>query len=180
MSKDRTRRRRERVRRRRKQRQEDRYSQLAEAGFARLNRRTRHLREEAGVLQVRRTGEYKVSQAVLDLLAEELELCSDEEETERLLLVAMLAWNLTLLPPREAAGFLRKSLKDMSRGAPRGLLDVMEAYIRELAERKERMFPQYRDFILDYELTVEGDYRHLAVMTSPAAEFDAEGEPGLG
>ena len=168
------------MRRKRKRGEEDRHSQVAEEGFARLGGRTRRLREDLGVLQVRRTGEHKVSQAMLDLLAEELELCSGEQETERLLLVAMLAWNLTLLPPREAAGFLRASLKDMSGGAPRAFLAVMEAYVRELAERKKRMFPEYRDFILDYELTTEGDYRHLAVVTAPAAPFDPEGGPDLG
>ena len=147
------------MRRKRKRGEEDRHSQVAEEGFARLGGRTRRLREDLGVLQVRRTG---------------------EQETERLLLVAMLAWNLTLLPPREAAGFLRASLKDMSGGAPRAFLAVMEAYVRELAERKKRMFPEYRDFILDYELTTEGDYRHLAVVTAPAAPFDPEGGPDLG
>lgn len=169
MAKEKARRHRKRVRRKRQSAELRRYEHVAEEGIARLEDRARNDWPVPQAPIYRREGAHKVSQAVLELIDDELEVCDSEAQIRAAIDMGVLAWNIAVLGPK-APEFLRETVVEMGKHSPKQAVELIELYLLSVADRKKEMFPDYREFIFDYELTMEGDYRHLAVMTMPAME----------
>ena len=108
-------------------------------------------------------GAVKMSEVLLDFVRDELRECETLEDATCVAGIAATAWNLALLvqfgecdSEDEILARAQENLDPLPDGLP-GLL-------KELVERKIRMFPDVLAAILDFEATREPDGFHLAVV----------------
>lgn len=80
----------------------------------------------------------------------------------KLLTVAATAWNMSLLPEEERSARLDEFLEVI----PKEVRRDGKLIVRELMERKEDSFSEYRRMILDLEVTDTGDDLHLTVVST--------------
>ena len=107
-------------------------------------------------------GGIKMSKVMEKFVEPYYEVVKNEEEYRRLLTVAIIAWNATLMAENERAPMLRRLLVTMSQESR---ADAMEI-IKELMVRKEKYFPEYRRSFIDYELTVSPGSWQLSVVST--------------
>jgi hypothetical protein len=107
----------------------------------------------------------KLSEVILQFCRPLLNNCPTLEEEEKLLNVAIISWNLGILPDEEAA----KLKENMKAGLLPGDTDAskdMEEIIAYLVARKKREFASDLRIILNYNITTKGDNLHLDVAYS--------------
>ena len=104
----------------------------------------------------------KMSKVMEKFVEPYYEVVKNEEEYRRLLTVAIIAWNATLMAENERAPTLRRLLVTLSEELR---TDAMEI-IKELMVRKEKYFPEYRRGFIDYELTVSPGGWQLSVVST--------------
>ena len=104
-----------------------------------------------------------------EVLGELVRTFRDSAETLQsynvLLMMGSLAWNATLVPSSERIALIEEvlgSLPEADRRIGAQLLD-------DLMLRKERLFPENRRMIIDYEVTDEETEWHLQVVSSMEA-----------
>src|SRR2546430_9673515 len=96
-----------------------------------------------------------MSEVLWEFLAPYTPLAPDREAMEKLLAMAIVAWNVPLFPGGERA----QRLRELSTTLPAEAHTDFLALIREMIARKERYFPQNTPYILNYELTTcRGSY----------------------
>ena len=78
-------------------------------------------------------------------------------------MVAIVAWNTTLLPEKEQKPMVKKMLKSLS--LPRSVLRDMKGIMEELIERKNKHFAEHTRVIMDYQVTETRDGYHLSVAS---------------
>ena len=111
----------------------------------------------------------KMSEVLKEFAEPYLHIAETTEEYRKMLAIATVAWNTTLFPEEKRAS----AVDEVLRGMPRGLRRDAKEIIQELMERKERLFPQYRRMIMDFEVTDSDDDWHVTVI-STAEPFEAE------
>jgi hypothetical protein len=89
---------------------------------------------------------------------------------EKLLAIAIAAWNVALFPGGERA----QRLRELSTTLPAEARTDFLALIREMIARKERYFAQYTRYILNYELTEQRESYHLDVLSTLPPPRQAE------
>ena len=113
----------------------------------------------------------KMSEVLWEFLAPYTPLVPDREAMEKLLAMAIAAWNVTLFPGGERAQRLRELRTTLLAEARADFL----ALIQEMVARKERDFAQYTRYILNYELTERRARYHPNVLSTlpppPQAEL---------
>jgi hypothetical protein len=92
----------------------------------------------------------KMSEVLWEFLAPYTPLAPDREAMEKLLAMAIVAWNVTLFPVGERA----QRLRELSTTLPAEARTDFLALIREMVARKERDFAQNTRYILNYELNL--------------------------
>lgn len=110
-------------------------------------------------------GVEKMSEVLLRFIRPYERRATSEEDYQKLIGVATVAWNATLLPPHERQAALDTSLQ---RWFPEHRNDL-ELVIKELIHRKERYFRDYSRLIVHYQVTMIEDYVHLRVASTPVA-----------
>ena len=104
----------------------------------------------------------KMSEVLWEFLAPYTPLAPDREAMEKLLALAIAAWNVTLFPEGERA----QRLRELSTTLPGEARTDFLALIREMVARKERDFAQNTRYILNYELTEGRERYHLNVLST--------------
>jgi hypothetical protein len=104
----------------------------------------------------------KMSEVLWEFLAPYMPLAPDREAVEKLLAMAIAAWNVTLFPVGERAQRLRELSTTLPAEARTDLLALMQ----EMMTRKERYFAQNTRYILNYELTERRASYHLNVLST--------------
>src|SRR2546423_119402 len=104
----------------------------------------------------------KMSEVLWEFLAPYTPLAPDREAMEKLLAMAIAAWNVALFPGGERA----QRLRELSTTLPAEARTDFLALIREMIARKERYFAQYTRYILNYELTEQRESYHLNVCST--------------
>ena len=119
----------------------------------------------------------KMSEVLWEFLAPYTPLAPDREAMEKLLAMAIVAWNVTLFPGGERA----QRLRELSTTLPAEARTDFLALIREMIARKERYFAQNTRYILNYELTEGRESYHLNVLSTllppPQGPADSEEKP---
>ena len=120
----------------------------------------------------------KMSEVLWEFVAPYMPLAPDREAVEKLLTLAIAAWNMTLFPVAERAQHLR----ELSTTLPAEARTDFLALIEEMITRKERDFAQHTRYILNYALTERRASYHLNVLSTllppPEAELPApEAQP---
>ena len=88
----------------------------------------------------------KMSEVLWEFLAPYTPLAPDREAMEKLLAMAIAAWNVALFPGGERA----QRLRELSTTLPAEARTDFLALIREMIARKERYFAQYTRYILNF------------------------------
>ena len=104
----------------------------------------------------------KMSEVLWEFLAPYMPLAPDREAVEKLLAMAIAAWNVTLFPVGERAQRLRELSTTLPAEARTDFLEL----IQEMMIRKERYFAQNTRYILNYELTERRGSYHLNVLST--------------
>lgn len=103
-----------------------------------------------------------LSKRITDLVAPELKRFPSRLDTEKMIAMAVLAWNASLLP----AGFGKTQPP-----TPELMNDpVFRGILAGLAARKREMFPDDDRMVLDYQLTDEGGSPRLSVVSTKTSE----------
>lgn len=119
-------------------------------------------------------GEAKMSAVILQL-AEPLikKHGKTAERAEAILMLTIAGWNKSMFPP-EKQPMIEKDLidafvpKDGSAEAVGVAVEVMDF----VAERRQRLFPDLRKIIVDYEVTIGGRRLTLGVSSAPIPNLD--------
>lgn len=94
----------------------------------------------------------KLSEVLLEF-AEPLTVTARTEEDFRTAVeIAILAWNLSFLPPDERSTFLKQSIPSLS-GGKDALPFETEQCIQRLLARKQALFPDDRRFVAEHQLS---------------------------
>jgi hypothetical protein len=117
-----------------------------------------------------------MSEVLWEFVAPYMPLAPDREAVEKLLTMAIAAWNVTLFPVGERA----QRLRELSTTLPTEARTDFLALIQDMMTRKERDFAQNTRYILNYELTERRASYHLNVLSTllppPQAELAAPEE----
>lgn len=109
-------------------------------------------------------GAVKMSEVLLDFIRDELRECETLEDATCVAGIAATAWNLALLVQFGEGD----SEDEILAGAEENLgplPDGLPGLLKQLVERKIRMFPDVLAAILDLEVTRQPDGFHLAVVS---------------
>ena len=104
----------------------------------------------------------KMSEVLWEFLAPYMPLAPDREAVEKLLTMAIAAWNVALFPVGERA----QRLRELSTTLPAEARTDFLALIQEMMTRKARYFAQSTRYILNYELTERRASYHLNVLST--------------
>lgn len=105
----------------------------------------------------------KMSQVILDFVGPLLESLEPETSANKIIGVAILAWNLSLLPEEEHRDILDKMAGELAPGSKD--VEQMKDVLAWLVDRRRRHFTQERRRVLDYRLSERGDQRSLQVVS---------------
>jgi len=124
--------------------------------------------EEKGLLKGRKLlyepeGHEKMSAVVWDFMEPYMEYATTYEALGKLIVLALLAWNASILPDDEAKAAVERVVdsQPLSKSDHEMMIDVVE----DMMERKKKHFAHYTTAILDYELTETEDEFHLSVVS---------------
>ena len=116
----------------------------------------------AGAVRIAPSDEVKMSEVLTEFI-EPWEAAADTDIKYRFLLgLAVVAWNLSLLPEEFQGDLLASSAATVAPNVP----EVPEM-ISELVERKKAHFAEVRRLIAGYELSGSGVDRVLVVASTP-------------
>lgn len=106
----------------------------------------------------------KMSGVLLEFAAPLLERFEPEISAEKIIGVAIVAWNLSLLPEAEHSRLLDELAGKMSLNTE-GVKEMNDA-ITWLVDRKRKHFTEHRRHILDYRVSDLGGQRNLQVVST--------------
>jgi hypothetical protein len=110
-------------------------------------------------------GRLRMSEVLEDFVEPYRQFAPGLEAYRKLLMMAIVAWNLALLPEAErdeSLGNLMGELNDLT-AADRA---DMRRMIGEMVARKEAVFPSIRRTIISFEVEDRGDDFHLTVAST--------------
>ncbi|RME48076.1 MAG: hypothetical protein D6796_06800 [Caldilineae bacterium] len=104
----------------------------------------------------------KMSEVLQEFIAPYQHIPEDEEAMHKLIITAVVAWNVALMPESDRADYLARFAKTL----PKEVREDFYNIVGELIERKEKYFARHNRMIIDYELVDLGDAYHIAVIST--------------
>jgi len=111
---------------------------------------------------VQPSGETKMSEVLLEFIEPYSPYWKTKEELNKLLGVAVIAWNGALLPGNERKEIIENAVKV----APPEIRQDMKAIIEEMIQRKETHFAHNKRMILNYQVTMTKEGPHVTVLST--------------
>jgi hypothetical protein len=120
-------------------------------------------------------GEAKMSEVLEDFVEPYLDAADDRHYQEMLYSIAVIAWNLALVPNGEREEMLDEAIREGVRSDDPADQQEAKEMINELIERKLSLFTDNQRFILDFQLLDTGDTLQLSVASTlpPGTEPEA-------
>jgi hypothetical protein len=109
-----------------------------------------------------------------DFIEPYVEHTDSEESYRKLVTLAIMAWNASLLPETEPQEMIKKVFDE---GIPTGTKELkkeLSDIVNQLIVRKKAYFSQYKRYIIDFEVVDLGDQYHLSVASTPDNELTEE------
>jgi hypothetical protein len=107
-------------------------------------------------------GQEKMSEVLLEFVEPYLQHGRTEEAVNKLLTVALVAWNAALVTGSQRD----KLIQDTLQAVPAEVRPVMKNIIEEMMRRKETHFANNRRMIINYQLTMTPSGPHLQVLST--------------
>jgi hypothetical protein len=109
-------------------------------------------------------GEISMSDAISQLIEPYRDDAPNYNSFHNLVGLACVAWNISILSPKEQAA----ALKDMLTAIPfnRGEQHIALDLIKEMMKRKQRLFPQVSRMIIEHKVTDLGNDFHIAIAST--------------
>jgi hypothetical protein len=107
-------------------------------------------------------GQVKMSEVLSEFIEPYERMAKTEDAYNRLLSVAVVAWNAALLPDRQR----HELITTMINAAKTPDADEAKLVIQELISRKDKYFPDIKRFIISYELTMTREGPHISVAST--------------
>ncbi|RQW02016.1 hypothetical protein EH222_14145 [candidate division KSB1 bacterium] len=105
----------------------------------------------------------KMSEVLEAFIAPYMEFAETEESFEKLVTIAVIAWNTSLLPRLAQT----KSINDLLTSLPPETRTDAKSIVRDLIRRKRKHFGKIRRAIIDFEIADTRDGFHLMVASTP-------------
>jgi len=105
----------------------------------------------------------KMSEVLEAFIAPYMEFTETEESFEKLVAIAVVAWNTSLLPRLAQT----KAINDLLQSLPPETQADAKAIVRDLIRRKRKHFGKIRRAIIDFEIIDTRDGFHLTVASTP-------------
>ncbi len=103
-----------------------------------------------------------MSEVLLEFVEPYSEQWRTEEQLQKLLSVAVIAWNAALFAGRKRDEFIQQ----MVEGVPPAVRPDLRAIIEEMIQRKVTHFASNKRMIFDYQVTMAPSGPHLAVVST--------------
>ncbi len=113
-------------------------------------------------------GEVKMSEVLEDFAEPYLPEADEFEQRKMVFEMAIIAWNLAIIPEYQRQSALDKLFKDLMKGKPATARQDLYNLMDEMVARKLALFPNNRRYILDFQLEDAGDRFHLSVASTLA------------
>ena len=110
------------------------------------------------------SGEISMSDAISQLIEPFRDDAPDYKSFHTLVTFACVAWNASVLPPDERDEMLNKIITGVSR-RKKNRSEINE-FIKELMDRKRKLFPHVSRMIVEYKVTDLGDDFHIAIAST--------------
>ena len=131
-------------------------------GVGTLQQKVRGRLGKEGILIVEGADGVKMSE-VLDAFVEPYKEFADTGESFRkLMAIAVVAWNVSLLPKGER----REMVEEMLGALPEEARADGRQIVKELVRRKKRHFSEYKRMVIDFEVADTGDGYQLIVAST--------------
>ena len=111
---------------------------------------------------VQPSGETKMSEVLLEFVEPYSQYWRTKEELNKLLGVAVIAWNAALLPGNERKKIIENALK----AAPPEIRQDMKAIVDEMIQRKETHFAHNKRLIMNYQVTMTKEGPHVTTLST--------------
>ena len=125
------------------------------------------LKDMAAGIVMNPKGEAKMSEVLQAFVEPHLSFAVNKEQRQKLFAIAILAWNLALLPEERQQQAMEEAITQMSLGKDRQAQQDVREILEELTERKRKVFPNNRRHIIDFDIRETRDDFHLSVISSP-------------
>ena len=132
-------------------------------GLERLRKRVRDTLGDDGVRFAKSADGIKMSEVLGEFVQPYLKYAETEEGYRKLMTIALVAWNASLLPKESQAEMIDEVLEKLP---PEARADG-KRIVKGLMRRKQRLFAEYRRAVVDFEVTDLGDAFHLQVASTP-------------
>ena len=134
-------------------------------------RESEHFKDH-GVL-IETPGLVRMSRVLLDFAKPYIDPYDDHDLKRAIMSLAIIAWNISLLPQLGTEENLVKLITPVLGSKPSAThLAEHNKQLRGMVAHKERFFPQYDRVIFDYEIKFVGEEMRLAVVSKPLAEHE--------
>ena len=104
----------------------------------------------------------KMSEVLEEFVRPYSQVVETEDAYRKLLTLAMLAWNVTLVPEKERLSTLDSLVATL----PEEVREEAREIIQDLIKRKESFFAQHRRAIIDFEVADTPEGWHLSVLST--------------
>lgn len=118
-------------------------------------------------------GEAKMSAVILQLAEPLMTLHGKTaERAEAILMLTIAGWNKSMFPP-DKQPLIEKELIDafVPRDGSAEAVGVAVEVMDIIAERRQKLFPDLRKIIVDYEVTIGGGRLTLAISSAPIPDL---------
>ncbi len=110
-------------------------------------------------------GAAKMSDVLEAFVEPYLDFTTNLQEREKLFSIAVVAWNLTLMPEQTQKAGIDKIIQTLPRNDRQAQKDTREI-IAELMERKQQFFANNHRYIVEFHLQTIGNRHHLSVAST--------------
>jgi hypothetical protein len=93
-----------------------------------------------------------------------------EESYRKLLTLAVLAWNASLLPTSDGREMVDNVFSSGDGDMETDLVAELKEFVHQLIERKQAYFRKYSRSIIDFEVVDLGDQYHVSVASTPVKQ----------
>lgn len=108
-------------------------------------------------------GELSISDAISNIIAPYRDTAPDYQSFNKLVMVACVAWNASILPAEKREELLADMRKTMPDQQSR---EDFTEIIKDLMKRKNKLYPNVDRMIMEFKVTDRGNNFHIAVAST--------------